>query len=143
MKSITAHQNAAKLAGIILATIGLSACGLTNQQIGDISALEHCRVPPDIFEKVVHNEPLDVPDIAALSQAHVDDSIITRYIRDHHTIYYLTPAAVSYLQKRGVSQSIIDFMLATAPPMPPSGYQPPTSEDIPPSDLAPIPPYTR
>jgi hypothetical protein len=67
---------------------------------------------------------LGVSDVAALSRARVNDGIVVRYIRDHGTIYVLSPDEIGYLQKNGVSPSVIDYMVQTGrnggggPPIP-------------------------
>jgi hypothetical protein len=60
----------------------------------------------------------------ALSQAHVSDGVIVRYIRDHNTIYYLGDSDVKYLRNQGVSPSVIDFMMQTAANYPYPGLGP-------------------
>ncbi|MCE0498239.1 MAG: hypothetical protein LV481_09880 [Methylacidiphilales bacterium] len=99
----------------------LAACAPSEQQQTDYAVVQHSRVSPAIYDKMVHGDPLSMSDIIALSQAHVSDAIIIRYIRDQHTIYYLSPPDFDYMQKQGVSQSVIDYMAQTAPPGPPPG----------------------
>jgi len=100
----------------------LAACAPSDEQMADYRVVERSNVSPAIYDKMVHGDALSVSDIASLGQAHVNDGIIIRYIRDHDTIYYLSPPDIDYLQKSGVSQSVIDFMVQTAPPVPPGGY---------------------
>lgn len=108
----------------------LAACAPSEQQQADYAVVEHSNVSSAIYDKMVHGDPLSVSDIASLSQAHVSDGIIIRYIRDQHTIYYLSPPDLDYLQKQGVSQSVIDYMAQTAPPGPPGGPYPASGPDI-------------
>ncbi|HUB67401.1 MAG TPA: hypothetical protein VL981_07960 [Candidatus Methylacidiphilales bacterium] len=99
----------------------LAACAPSAQQEADYVAVEHSGVSPAIYDKMVHGDPLSISDIVSLSQARVNDGIMIRYIRDHQTIYYLSPPDFDYLKKEGVSQSVIDYMAQTAPPGPPPG----------------------
>lgn len=102
----------------------LAACAPTAQQQSDYNAVQRSGVSPAIYDKMVHGDPLSVSDIASLGHAHVNDGVIIRYIRDHGTVYYLSPPDIDYLQKAGVSQSVIDYMVQTAPPVPPGGPYP-------------------
>ena len=92
----------------------LAACAPTAQQESDYAVVERSGVSPAIYDKMIHGDALSVSDIVSLSQAHVSDGVITRYIRDNNTIYYLSPQDLDYLRKSGVSQSVIDFMVQTA-----------------------------
>jgi hypothetical protein len=94
----------------------LAACGPSMQQQADYDAVQRAGVSPAIYDKMLHGDPLSVSDIAALGQARVNDGIIIRYIRDQGTRYYISPPDVQYLQSSHVSQSVIDYMLATMPP---------------------------
>ena len=102
----------------------LIACAPTAQQQSDYNVVERSPVSPAIYDKMIHGDPLSVADIAALGHARVNEGVIIRYIRDHGTIYYLAPQDIDYLQKSGVSQSVIDYMAQTAPPIPPGGPYP-------------------
>jgi hypothetical protein len=99
----------------------LMACAPSEQQQADYTVVERSGVSPAIYDKMVHGDPLSISDIVALSQARVNDGIMIRYIRDQHTIYYLSPPDFDYLKKSGVSPSVIDYMAQTAPPGPPPG----------------------
>ncbi len=98
----------------------LAACA-SDQQRADEAAVESSGVSPAIYDKMVHDDPLSVSDIASLSHARVNDGIVIRYIRDHGTRYYLSPGEIQYLQNNGVSPSVIDYMVQTG-----QGYPGPT-----------------
>jgi hypothetical protein len=102
----------------------LAACAPTAEQQSDYNSVRRSDVSPAIYDKMIHGDPLSVADIASLGHARVNDGVIIRYIRDHGTIYYLAPPDIDYLQKSGVSQSVIDYMSQTAPPGPPGGPYP-------------------
>jgi hypothetical protein len=117
-------KTACRLLGVLSVPLLFAACAPTEQQESDYAVVEHSRVSPAIYDKMVHGDPLSISDIVALSQAHVSDGIIIRYVRDQHTIYYLSPPDFDYMQKQGVSQSVVDFLAQTAPPYPPGGPYP-------------------
>ena len=102
----------------------LAACAPTAEQRADYSIVRSSGVSPAIYDKMIHDDPLSVSDIASLGHARVNEGVIIRYIRDHGTVYYLSPPDIDYLQKSGVSQSVIDYMVQTAPPVPPGGVYP-------------------
>jgi hypothetical protein len=115
----------------LCASLFLAACAPTVQQQADYSAVQRSDVSPAIYDKMVHGDPLSLSDIVALSHARVNDGIIVRYIRDHHTVYPLSPDDVNYLSSNGVSPSVIDFMRQTAGPGP-YPYGPPGPIIVPP-----------
>ena len=107
----------------------LAACAPTQQQLADRSAVEHSGVSPAIYDKMVHDDSLSLSDIVSLSQARVNDGVIIRYIRDHGTVYMLSHEDIDYLQKNGVSPSVLDYLIQTGPgpygPGPGPFYGPP------------------
>jgi hypothetical protein len=125
MKRIPFVTTGQRLLWVATVPLLLAACAPSEQQEADYAVVAHSRVSPAIYDKMVHGDPLSVPDIVSLSQAHVNDAIIIRYIRDQHTIYYLSAPDFQYMQKNGVSQSVIDYIAQTAPPVPPGGPYPP------------------
>lgn len=98
---------------LCLLPLFLTACGPSAQQQADYSAVQESGVSPAIYDKMIHGEVLGIPDIAALGDARVNDSIIIRYVRDNETIYYLGPKDVDYLRHHHVSDSVIDYLLQT------------------------------
>jgi hypothetical protein len=102
----------------------LTACGPSDQQKVDYSAVESSGVSPAIYDKMLHGDALSVSDVAALSQARVNDGIIIRYIRDHGTIYVLSQSEITYLQNNHVSPSVLDYMVQTAQNYGPGPYGP-------------------
>jgi hypothetical protein len=98
---------------LLLAPFLVVGCAPSEQQQADYTAVEHSPVSPAIYDKMVHGDALSVSDIAALSHARVNDGIVIRYVRDHGTIYLLSPGEIQYLQNNGVSPSVIDFLVQT------------------------------
>ena len=95
------------------AALALAGCGSSPQEKADIALVHRTSVPAPLYDKMVRGQDLSIADVIALSQAHVGDDIIVRYIRDQHTIYRLTGRDIARLQHGGVSQPVIDFMVHT------------------------------
>ncbi len=122
---------------LIAAASLLSACGLSDQQKADYASVQRAGVSPAIYDKMVHDDPLSVNDIMALSQARVSDGVIIRYIRDHGTIYALNGEDYDRLHQAGVSPSVVDYMQRSGypdgpygPPPGPYVYPPPVAIGI-------------
>ena len=98
---------------LLPAVLFLAACAPTEQQKADADAVERSGVSPAIYDKMIHDDALSVSDVVALSHARVNDGVIVRYIRDHGTVYVLSPDELNYLHGNGVSPSVIDFMVQT------------------------------
>jgi len=103
---------------LIAATCLLAGCGLSDQQKADYAAVQRSGVSPAIYDKMMHDDPLSMNDVISLSQAHVNDGVIIRYIRDHGTVYGLSPDDMNHLQHEGVSPSVVDYMARTGYPGP-------------------------
>ena len=103
-----------RLLALLVLPLVLAACGPNPQQQADLGAVERSGVPPATYDKMVHGDSLALSDIEALTRAGVNDGVILRYIRNQGTIYTLNSADVLRLRHAGVSQSVIDYMLATA-----------------------------
>jgi hypothetical protein len=99
---------------LALVPLFLAACGLSPQQKADYAQVDSSGVSPAIYDKMVHGDDLSVRDIEALSRARVSSAIILRYLRDQGSVYYISSSDVTGLQKAGVDQSVIDYMLQTA-----------------------------
>lgn len=121
---------------LVVATCLLAGCGLSDQQKADYASVQRSGVSSAIYDKMVHDDPLSINDIISLSQAHVSDGVIVRYIRDQGTVYALNGEDFDHLQKAGVSPSVIDFMSRTGYPGPypygpgPYFYPPPVAIGI-------------
>ncbi len=95
-------------------TLLLAACGPDTRQMADYNQVDRAGVSPAIYDKMVNGDPLGISDIISLSQAHVSSAIVIRYIRDHDTVYVVTMANITAMQKAGVDPSIVDYILQTA-----------------------------
>jgi hypothetical protein len=90
---------------------------------------------PVTYVHVQQNQPLTVDDIEALVRARVSDDVIIAQIQNSHTIYHLSPQDIINLHTAGVSDRVVDFMIASVNEPPPP---PPTA--VVDSDQAPPPP---
>jgi YMGG-like Gly-zipper len=90
---------------------------------------------PVTYVRVQQNQPLAVSDVEALTRAKVSDDVIITQIQNSHAVYHLSPQDIIDLHSAGVSDRVVNFMIATvnAPPPPP-----PTTVVT--SDQAPPPP---
>jgi hypothetical protein len=107
-----------RLLFLVAATCLLAACGLSDQQKADYTAVQRSGVSPAIYDKMMHGDPLSVGDICAMSRAGVSDGIIIRYIRDQGTAYALTSSDFKRLHDASVSPSVVDYMANTGYPGP-------------------------
>jgi hypothetical protein len=98
---------------VLILPLFLAGCGLSEQQKADYASVERAGVSSAIYDKMIHGDALSLYDIKSMSRAGVSDGVIIRYIRDHGTVYYLSSDDVTGLRKAGVSQSVVDFMMAT------------------------------
>lgn len=115
---------------VVVVPLFLAACGLSDQQKADYASVQRAGVSSAIYDKMVHGDTLSLYDIKALSRAGVSDAVIIRYIRDHGTAYYLSSDDVTGLRKAGVSQSVVDFMMATPGYYGAAAYPPPIAIGI-------------
>jgi hypothetical protein len=91
----------------------LAGCASSPQQKADLALVRRPGVPAELYDKMVRGQDLSVADVIVLTEAHIGDDLIVRYIRDQHTIYRLTGRDIARLQHGGVSQPVIDFMVHT------------------------------
>lgn len=94
----------------IIATV-LSGCATLDR--ADLSMLEQHHVSPTVYDKMAHDERLDLPDIIELSKRKVPDSFTLRYLRSTYAVYQLDSEDVLHLRRAGVSREIIDYLLST------------------------------
>jgi len=123
----TKTQTGALTGGLVGTGIGLAAGGGTGALIGAAagtvggaligSALDAQdrdnlnRENPRTVRKIERGEQLSIKDIKAMSRAGIDDSTIIDMINKTDSHYNLTSAQVIDLQKAGVSQRVINYMI--------------------------------
>lgn len=67
---------------------------------------------PRTVDRMDRGDPLTINDVIKLSQSGVSDDAIIRYIKETASTYNLSQTQVKRLQEAGVSQRIINDMLA-------------------------------
>jgi hypothetical protein len=71
-------------------------------------------VPPQLFAKVEHGDPLTLPDVLTLARAQVCRGSIVAYLYSFGGHFILRPEDIPNLRREGVSADLIDYM--TSPP---------------------------
>ena len=96
----------ALLAGGLL----LAGCGLSQQEMLDLSSVQNSGVNAATYDKMLHNDDLGVADVCALERAGVHEDVILRYLRERGTVYVLSKHDIARLKSAGASESLIDYM---------------------------------
>jgi uncharacterized protein YcfJ len=98
---------------LIGAAAGVIAGGLVGAALDEQDRKIMEEKSPRTVERMDREEPLTINDIIKLSEGGISDETIIRYIKKTKTAYNLSQSQVSRLQKSGVSQRVIDFMIQT------------------------------
>ena len=107
----------------LIATVALALfTGCTTLHEGDRYLLQDHHVSPALYDRMLHGEPLSLPDIVELSQKQVPPPFIVHYVWKTYAVYHLSGSDISYLHKAGVSQQVIDYLLASGPMFAPRPY---------------------
>jgi hypothetical protein len=109
-----------RLLPLLLITILYAGCGTINQQ--DREVLKAHQVPPDVYDKMLYGDPLSLDDIITLSQREVPPGLVIHYLQELDIVYYLRKQDVKRLRSAGVDESVIAYMLSTAPEPGPGPY---------------------
>ncbi len=95
---------------LLASALGTGGCSVADRQRVDQQAVAQSGVAPSVAEKMRRHLPLNVDDVIALSQAHVRDDVVERYIDAQGTIYDLTKADADCLHRGGVTYDLIRYM---------------------------------
>ena len=68
---------------------------------------------PRTVDRMDRGEPLTINDVIKLSQGGVNDDTIIRYLQQTDTSYNLSQSQIERLQREGVSQRVINYMVET------------------------------
>lgn len=96
----------------VLSLAALSGCASTAQRQIAMTATRY-GASPEVVRKMERGDRLSLPDLETLAQAHVPDDDVLAYLRRTSAYYKLTTAQIDQLRARGVSDRIIDYLLAT------------------------------
>jgi len=104
----------------LLAMSLLTGCTTLNQRDRDMLGQHH--VSPELYEQMLHKEPLALSDIIELSRKQLPPRFIIEYLDSTRASYHLKRSDVTRLKKAGVSQDVIDYLLESAPLYGPEPY---------------------
>jgi hypothetical protein len=115
----TGHTAAGALIG---AGVGAVSGGLIGNAIDESEKKTEARVaaattPP-------HGGPLGITDIVQMAQSHISDDLIISQIRSSGSIFQLSSNDTIWLKQQGVSDRVIEEMLASATRYPRRVYTP-------------------
>ena len=88
----------------------LGGCALNHT---DRSILADHGVPVPLRQKMAHLAPLDLPEIVEISRDGMLPEYITQYLRATHVIYHITDHDGYWLNRQGVSSTVISYLFAT------------------------------
>jgi hypothetical protein len=101
-----------KLAGLLILLPLAAHCAALDSDA--LSAFQTPAVPPPLYAKVEHGDPLTLLDVVALARAQVSRGSIVAYLNSFGGHFKPTPADVWNLRRQGVSADLIDYI--TSPP---------------------------
>lgn len=96
-------------AAILLAT----GCATQYQRVDHGARLAELKINPDVLAKVQAGDRLDLEDIESLSASGAEESDLSGYLRQSGARYELRSRDVTRLKEAGVSEQVIDTMLAS------------------------------
>ncbi len=92
---------------------GVIAGGLVGAILDEQDRKVMERTSPRTVDRMDRGEPLTINDVIKLSQGGVSDDAIMRYMQETTSMYTLTQTQVRRLQEAGVSQRVINSMIAS------------------------------
>jgi uncharacterized protein YcfJ len=98
---------------LIGSAAGVLAGGLVGAALDEQDRRVMERNSPRTVDRMDRGEPLTINDIIKLSQGGVSDDTIMRYMTDTSSYYTLSQAQIRRLQDAGVSQRVINEMIAS------------------------------
>jgi hypothetical protein len=103
----TGHTGAGALIG---AGVGAVSGGLIGH------AVDECDKKTDvkIAAAAAQQGPMGITDVVYLAQQHVTDEVIISQIRSTHSMFQLSAGDTVWLKQQGVSDAVVQEMLATA-----------------------------
>lgn len=98
---------------LIGSAAGVIAGGLIGAALDEQDRRVMERNSPRTVDRMDRGEPLTINDVIKLSQSGVSDDSIIRYMTDTSSYYTLSQAQIRRLQDAGVSQRVINEMIAS------------------------------
>ncbi|MGH7981200.1 MAG: hypothetical protein ACREE6_17630 [Limisphaerales bacterium] len=130
--AVLGGRNAA--AGALLGGVfGAITGGIIGNSMDRAQAEQLREEAPVTYIHVQRDQPLSVADVEALVRAKVSDDVIISQIQNSHTVYHLSPQDIINLHAAGVSDKVVNYMIATVnAPAPPPPTTVVTSDEPPP-----------
>jgi hypothetical protein len=94
------------------ASLGAASLVAFNATAQTPAPTETPAVTPAAADSTAVKLPYGVEDVVKLSRAQVSEDVILNYIHNTGTIYNLSPSDIVYLRNQGVSDGVINTMLA-------------------------------
>lgn len=98
---------------LIGSAAGAIAGGLVGASLDEQDRKVMERNSPRTVDRMDRGEPLTINDVIKLSQGGVSDDTIVRYMHETASFYHLSQAQTRRLQESGVSQRVINEMIAS------------------------------
>lgn len=98
---------------LFLLSLGLTGCMASKKRREVLHEIGSRDVKPAIYAKVEKKQHLDLDDIAQLVDGGVPDKIIILYLQQTYAVYSLKTQDIDRLRKANISESLIDYLLAT------------------------------
>lgn len=109
--ALIGHSPAGALIGGAAGAVGGALIGAALDE-GDRDHIQ--RSSPQTMNRIDRGEQLSISDIEKMSQAKISDDKIIGAIQSTGSVYHLSASDVEALNRAGVSQRVIDYMLQTA-----------------------------
>lgn len=98
---------------LIGGAVGVVAGGLVGAALDEHERRVMEKKSPRTVERMDSGEPLTVNDVIKLHQGGVNDDTIIKYIEETQTEYNLSQSQIRRMQRAGISQRLINYMLET------------------------------
>ena len=98
-----------RLLPLLAIALALAACSTFDDR--ELASFRARRVPPPVYSKLSHGEPLGPTDVIELTRRGVADSLIIRQIDDHGVDSMVGRRDVVAMRKAGVRAPVIDAVL--------------------------------
>ena len=99
---------------LIGAAAGLVAGGLIGNSMDREQEARLKAEAPQTYAHVDQGQPLTVADVKALAKAGVTEDVIVSQINNSHTVFHLSSADIIDLRDAGVTDKVVNCMIATA-----------------------------
>lgn len=113
LSAITGGVTGGGQGALIGTAVGAVAGGLVGAVLDEQDRKVMEKTSPRTVDRMERGEPLTLNDVIKLSQGGVSDNAILNYMQETDSSYTLSQAQIRRLQDAGVSQRVVDFMIAS------------------------------